>query len=186
MEDGDRNSMILIIKICKISFHYFEFVKPIEDILKKINKEFITIHYNELTHYLISKADKVIICGTSLRDNSFLLDFEKFNWIKEYEKPVLGICGGMHLLGLVYDGKLKKTQEIGLKKIEFKEKFFDLAGKIEVYELHNLYVESKSFEVVAKSEKCPQVVKHKHKPFYAVLFHPEVRNKKLIERFVKI
>ena len=111
--------MILLIKICEIPFHCFEFVKPIENILKKSNIEFITIHYNDLNPEMFSKADKVIISGTSLKDNSFLDDVDKFEWIKEFDKPILGICGGMHILGLIYDGKLREAQEIGLNTIYF-------------------------------------------------------------------
>ena len=185
LDNGDRDKMILLIKICKIPFHYFEFVKPIEDILKKLNIEFITIHYDDLTSKMLLKVDKVIISGTSLKDNSFLDDVDSFNYIKEFDKPVLGICGGMHILGLIYDGKLMDAQEIGLGTIYFDEEFLGFNGKVEVYELHNLFVESSEFDVIAKSEKCPQVIKHKHRMLYGVLFHPEVRNKKLIEHFVK-
>jgi len=177
--------MILLINICKIPFHYFEFVKPIEEILKKLNIKFITIQYDKLTSEIFLKADKVIISGTSLKDNSFLDDVDRFNWIKEFDKPVLGICGGMHILGLIYNGKLMEVQEIGLVTIYFDEEFFGLNGKLEVYELHNLFVESSEFDVIAKSKKCPQVIKHKHRLIYGVLFHPEVRNKKLIEHFAK-
>jgi len=185
MDNGDRNKMILLIKICKIPFHYFEFVKPIEDILKKLNIEFLAIHYNDLTSEMLLKSDKAVISGTSLKDNSFLDDIERFYWIKEFDKPVLGICGGMHILGLIYNGKLMDVQEIGLGTLNFDEEFFGFNGKVEVYELHKLFVESSEFDVIAKSEKCPQVIKHKHRLLYGVLFHPEVRNKKLIERFAK-
>jgi len=185
LDNGDRNKMILLIKICKIPFHYFEFVKPIEDSLKKLNIEFLTIHYNDVNSEMLLKSDKVIISGTSLKDNSFLDDIERFYWIKEFNKPVLGICGGMHILGLIYNGKLMDVQEIGLGTIYFDEEFLGLNGKLEVYELHKLFVESSEFDVIAKSEKCSQVIKHKHRLLYGVLFHPEVRNKKLIERFAK-
>jgi len=104
--------MILLINICKISFHYFEFVKPIEDILKKLNIEFLTINYNDVNSEMLLKSDKAIISGTSLKDNSFLDNIERFYWIKEFNKPVLGICGGMHILGLIYNGKLTDFQEI--------------------------------------------------------------------------
>ena len=177
--------MILLIKICKIPFHYFEFVKPIETVLKKLNVEFIPVHYNNLTSEMFLKADKVIISGTSLKDNSFLDDIDKFDWIKEFDKPILGICGGMHILGLIYDGKLKEVQEIGLNTINFNEEFFGFNGITEVYELHNLCVESSEFDVIAISEECIQAIKHKYKLLYGVLFHPEIRNKKLIESFVK-
>jgi GMP synthase (glutamine-hydrolysing) len=176
--------MILVIQICKETFHYYEFVKPIEDIIKKTNSDFVSIYYKNLTNDLISKSEKIIICGTSLKDNSFLDDFEDFLWLRDFNKPVFGICGGMHLLGLIFNGRLQKMQEIGLTNIKFKEDFFGLKDSEEVYELHNYYALSDEFYVFAESEKCPQAIKHKQKPFYAVLFHPEVRNKDLIRAFL--
>ena len=177
--------MIVLIQICKETFHYFEFVKPIEDILNNMGVKFVSIKYKDISDELLLQVDKVIICGTSLKDNSFLDDVDDFFWIKNFDKPILGICGGMHILGLVFDGKLEKQQEIGLKEIKFKQDFFGVIGKKEVYELHNFCAKSSEFEILATSKHCPQAMKHKYKPFYAVLFHPEVRNKELIVNFVK-
>lgn len=178
--------MILIINICNEKFHYFEFVKPIEDVLNKNNIIFKTLHYKNFNRELISKFDKIIICGTSLKDNKFLDDIEQFNWIKECEKPILGICGGMYILGLVFDGKLKSFLEIGLIEVAFKNKFLKFKGIKQEYELHNFYVESDNFKIFGESKNCPQLIKHKQKPFYGVLFHPEVRNKNLLVNFTKI
>lgn len=176
--------MILVIQICKETFHYFEFVKPIEDIIKKMEVEFVSINYKKITKEILQKADKIIICGTSLKDNGFIDDVNDFSWIKTINKPVLGICGGMHILGLVHGEKLKSKQEIGLKEIEIKKDFFGIVGKTEVYELHNFYVDSNEFDIIAHSDLCPQIIIHKTKPFHAVLFHPEVRNKELIKNFI--
>ena len=178
--------MILIVNICRYNLHYFEFVKPIEDVLTKNNVEFETVFYKELQSELISKADKVIISGTSLKDNNFSENLNFFKWIKDFEKPILGICGGMQILGLIYNGKYRKQQEIGLTKVDFKKEFLGLTGKVEAYELHNYFVESDEFEIFAKSRNCHQAVKHKTKPFYGVLFHPEVRNKKLLVEFAEL
>ena len=175
--------MILTIQMCNIRFHYLEFVKPIEDVLKRNKIEFESIHYKKLTDEILSKAEKIILSGTSLKDNEFLEDLDDFTWIKEFYKPILGICGGMHILGLIFDGELKKQQEIGLTDINFKKEFLGLDNGKQVYELHNYYVESKSFDVIGTSPDCPQAVKHKQKPFYGVLFHPEVRNKELFINF---
>ena len=178
--------MILVIKINNKKFHYFEFIKPIEDILIKNNIEFLSVAYKELNEKLIESAKKIIISGTSLKDNEFLEDIDNFKWIKKFEKPILGICGGMHILGLIYDGKLKKQQEIGLNEITFSEEFLGFNNKVEVYDLHNYYVLSEEFKIYANSKKCPQAIKHKKKPYYGVLFHPEVRNKNLILNFSKL
>jgi GMP synthase (glutamine-hydrolysing) len=184
LENGDRVRMILLVQINNHRFHYLEFVKPIEDILIKNNFKFKSIQYKNISKKDLKESKKIIISGTSLKDNSFLNDIEKFNWIKDINKPILAICGGMHILGLIFNGKLKKQQEIGLKKVDFKKEFFDFFGVKEVYELHNFYVESSEYDIIALSKNCPQAIKHKNKNIYGVLFHPEVRNKDLIINFI--
>ena len=163
--------MILIINICKERFHALEFVKPIEDILKKIGAQFKIKHYKELSEQDIKKSDKIIICGTSLADNEFLKNLKEFSWIKRYKKPLLGICGGSHIIGLLFGYKLKKKRQIGLKEIVLKHEFLGIKGKIKAYHLHQFHV-------------LPELFKKDN--VYATLFHPEVRNKELIENFAKI
>lgn len=173
---------ILLISTCKETLHEYEFVKPIENIIKK---DFFTKNYSKIQKSDLEKADKIIICGTSLKDNEFSKDIKKFEWIKNTKKPILGICAGMQIISLIYEAKLLKKQEIGFYNEEFKKEFLSLKGIKEVYHLHNNYATlPKEFEKFNKS-KIPQAIKHKTKPIYGVLFHPEVRNKELIRIFIK-
>lgn len=160
--------MILLINICKEKLHFYEFVKPVGDILVKNKIKGFIRHYTCLTKKDLEKADKIIICGTSLKDNNFLKDIKNFNWIKNYKKPVLGICGGSHIIGLVLGNKLKKDKQIGLKEINIKDEFLGIKGKRQVYHLNQFYV-------------LPEVFNQKN--FHATLFHPEVRNKEIIINF---
>ena len=179
------NKTILIINICKEKLHYLEFVKPIEDILKENGLIFETKHYKKIIDKDL-KAEKIIICGTSLKDNDFLKNLEYFKWIKIYEKPIFGICGGMQIISLIYDGELKNIKEIGEVEVLFKKEFLKIKEKIKAYVIHSQYVESAEFENFAYSSKCIQAIKHKTKPFYGTLFHPEVRNKGIIINFCKL
>ena len=148
--------MILIINICKEKLHFYEFVKPIEDILKKNKIKFFTRHYKKLKQGDLANAKKIIICGTSLKDNEFIKDFTYFLWIKEINQPILGICAGMQIVGIIYDLKeqvkkldiksnfnhiLKEKTEIGFYNETFKENFLGLHGKKQVYHLHNNYID---------------------------------------------
>ena len=169
--------MILIINICKEKLHFNEFVKPVEEIIGKSSvKHYTSIDKKDM------EADKIIICGTSLKDNQFLEDIEMFEWIKDFDKPILGICGGMQVFG----GELGEKQEIGFYKEDFNKEFLGLKGDQEVYHLHNNYVTLPEDFVKYTESDIPQAIKHKTKPIYGVLFHPEVRNKELIENFIKL
>ena len=163
--------MILVIDICKEKLHYLEFVKPIEDILLKENTSFFTRNCLELKDSDIKKSDKIIICGTSLKDNDFMMHLDKFGWIKSYKKPILGICGGSHIMGLALNYKLKKKKDIGLKELSLKEKFLGITRKLQVYHLHQFSV-------------LPEVFHMEN--MYATLFHPEVRNKEIIKNFAEL
>lgn len=186
MEIGDKCKMILIISTCKEKLHELEFVKPIKNILINNKTKFKITHYSKLNQSIIKKTSKIIICGTSLADNQFIKNINSFNFIKTYNKPILGICAGMHIIGLIYEGRLKKEKQIGPIDVEFIEPFLSMQGKYQVYALHGLYTEFNNKDFITYSyHSCPQAVKHKSKEIYGVLFHPEVRNKKLIEEFVK-
>ncbi len=175
--------MMLIINICKEPLHELEFVRPLENILKNKKVKFFTRHYKKISKKDLSKSDKVIICGTSLKDNDFISNIGKFNWIKTCNKPVLGICGGMQAIGIVFGGKLKRKQEIGLYDENFNKKFLGIKGKKKVYHLHDNYVTLPKEFCRYTSSEIPQAIKHKTRPVYGVLFHPEARNKEMIMKF---
>jgi GMP synthase-like glutamine amidotransferase len=176
--------MILIIQIQSMPFHFFEFVKPIEEVVRSSGESFSSVHYMKLSDHDIEKAEKIIIAGTSLKDISYLKDLERFTWINETETPILGICGGMQILASCFEEQIKNGKEIGLHTIRFPQQFLGVKDHVEVYELHNKYVEPSVFDVIASSAVYPQVIAHPQKPFYGVLFHPEVRNKSMITWFI--
>lgn len=178
--------MILLINICKEELHSFEFVEPVKNIIKNMELDFFEKKYSEIKERDLEKADKVIICGTSLKDNEFIDNIAKFLWIKDFDKPIIGICGGMQIIGLIFGGKIKRETEIGYYKEKFNN-FLGLNGEKEVYHLHNNYIDFskiKEFKVFS-GKKISQAVKHKHQEIYGVLFHPEVRQKELIINFIE-
>jgi GMP synthase (glutamine-hydrolysing) len=187
--------MILIVNICNNLLHYQEFVRPIEDIIRNTEEPFITRHYTELTSKDVYDSHRIIITGTSLQDFEYSKHLDKFKFISDEllkndssKKPILGICGGMQILCLMRGCKLVKGLEIGLVKAKFSAEFLGMNGEKDVYSLHNMVVKKdnaleKHFHIYA-STKYVQAVKDKHYKIYGVLFHPEVRNKDIIRRFL--
>jgi len=171
---------VLIISVCKEDLHMLEFVKPIGDILSKNDVDYFVQRYDELKNADIDNADKIIIAGTSLHDNDYLrYDFE---FLRSTRKPVLGICAGMQLIGRAYGLSLKQNTEIGFYDEDFTEEFLGLSGKQNVYHLHNYYIDFNNSEFIVFADN--QAVKHNRKEIYGVLFHPEVRQKELIKKFI--
>ena len=178
--------MILIVDMnCKKdSLGFYEFVLPVVEVAEKLDK-CTKKHYLDLTSKDLSDCDKIILSGNALKDTETLRQPEKFLWLKETDKPVLGICAGMETIGMVFGAPLRKCVEIGMTPITTVKENPLFSGDYKAYSLHSFCIQTpETFEVWAKSEKCIQSIKHKNKRIYGVLFHPEVRNQEIIKRFI--
>ncbi len=163
--------MLLIISTCEHKLHEYEFVKPITDIFP----EGRVVHYKELVDEY-KNADALIITGTSLKDEEYLKRLNKFEWLRTYEKPVIGICAGAQIIAKQNWASITYGKEIGMIKIKGKPPFPEI---FEGYALHkNAILESSDFEVLAKNERMQAFRKGKK---YGILFHPEVRNKEVLK-----
>ena len=178
--------MILIVDMSwkKDSLAYYEFVLPIVSAVDPLERCEVK-HYLEVNPDSLEGYSKIILSGTALKDNAALSQPEKFQWLKTAEKPVLGICAGMETLGTVFGAHLSQSLEIGMTQITTEKTNLMFSGDFKAYSLHGVCIEpSDVFEVWAKSAKCIQAIKHKTKPIYGVLFHPEVRNQEILKRFI--
>jgi GMP synthase (glutamine-hydrolysing) len=179
--------MILIVDMNwkKNSLGFSEFVLPILTVAEKMSDCTIK-HFLDITSQDINQCNSVILSGTALKDTATLSKPEKFHWLKETEKPVLGVCAGMETIGVVFGARLIKSLEIGMTPIISLKDNPLFYADFKAYSLHSYCVEaSAEFEIWARSAKCSQVIKHKTKPIFGVLFHPEVRNQEIIKRFIE-
>ena len=180
--------MILIVDLSykKNSLGFEEFVLPIASIVEKTGTSFKIKHFTELCEEDLRSSEKVILCGTALKDDEFLKHEEEFSWIKKIDKPVLGICAGMQLIGLVFGSELVKAKEIGMKEIKLKKPNKLFSTDLEVYELHKYSIKpSEDFKILAVSDLCVQAIKHRSREIYGVMFHPEVRQRQIVVNFVE-
>lgn len=106
--------------------------------------------------------------------------FEHFQWIKTYQKPLLGICFGHQLIGLLHGARVSLMREDrGFQEIEILKDdplFERLPDVFEMQEDHCEHISvPNGFELLACSDACiNEAMKHKEKPHYGVQFHPEV------------
>jgi GMP synthase-like glutamine amidotransferase len=179
--------MILVVDMNskKNPFGFSEFVLPLVTIAEELETCLVK-HYLEVDEKTLNGCDKVILSGSALKDTVTLDQKERFAWMRNRGKPVLGICAGMQTAGLVFGGHMVKCREIGMTKIATLKPNLLFSSAFRVYALHNYaLVPSAEFEVLAESVSCVHAIKHRQKDIYGVLFHPEVRNKKVVQRFIQ-
>lgn len=158
-----------------------EFVQPLVDLFNNKNIDYKLINYIEIpdnkelfTHVIISASPK----GDDIIDEQLPI----YQWLKDFNKPVLGSCHGHQLMGVLYGSKIIVGDECeeGINSIEQKEEdpiFKDIEKTIMVEQHHVKSINlPKKFKLLASSCKCiNQIMKHHNKPFYGCQFHIESR-----------
>ena len=120
---------------------------------------------------------------------------KQLDWIKNSTRPVLGICFGHQLIGLLHgalSSRMKEDRDWQTIEILVDCPLFDrLPNEIQMMEDHCEAISiPENFTHVAVSDACVnEAMMHKEKPFYGVQFHPEVSGNHgavLFENFVNI
>lgn len=120
---------------------------------------------------------------------------DKISWVKETNIPVLGICFGHQLLGLLFGAQANLMREDRdwqtIEAFEDSILFNRLPNEIEMMEDHCETISiPKGFKLIAASDACiNEVMQHEEKPLFGIQFHPEVsgnHGKILIENFINI
>ncbi|NLZ29889.1 MAG: hypothetical protein GX885_03955 [Methanomicrobiales archaeon] len=182
--------MILAIDLCYRdgSLSRSEFVGPIERILREAGEEPIIRHHTAMSlPDDLDAADAVILCGTALKDTGFLEHPGLRTWIPEFERPVLGISSGMLALAIAFGAAIEPCPGIGMTDVQViaPDPLFAGRESFAAYELHEYAAQPPpGFIPLALSDRCIQAIRHRSLPLYGLLFHPEVRNEWIIERFL--
>jgi GMP synthase (glutamine-hydrolysing) len=103
--------------------------------------------------------------------------------------PILGVCAGMEMVCRIFGGIIGPCTEIGMTDIRVTgtHHFFPAFSTFSAYELHTLAcIDPGPLDVIAISDCCIQVVRYPGRPVYGVMFHPEVRNEWVVERFLSL
>ena len=187
----NRKDRILLADLCreKNSLSGYEFVHPIKETLEKLDFPCRILHYLEVDREALASHDKIILCGTALKDNDYADHLQAFSWLKGLKKPILGICAGMQVIGAVYGGRIVRRPAIGLEKIEIisDSPLLGEPRSMEGYHLHNCSVTlPQEFILLAGRPEAAEAFMHAVHPTYGIIFHPEVRCRWILERFASL
>lgn len=183
--------MILVLDLSyrRDSLSRYEFVAPIAGIVRRARVPCTVRHYTEVRDTDLEEAKRIVLCGTALKDNRFASSPEAFLWIRRIRRPILGICAGMQVLSRTFGGTVEPGCEIGMIPIRriADDPLFDGKETFEGYALHRNAIHlPETFRVLAVSEGGIQAMRHPVLPLYGVMFHPEVRNEWVVERFLTL
>lgn len=169
----------------------------LESSIKEIEQaEIIVKHFSVINHKEIELLDPdfIILTGRANQHweigeilNSYI---PKLDYMNKIEVPILGICAGLQLIAVFFDGKFgkmidseKNILEEGYIKHEIvkKDQIFESLNKnFDCFQQHRDEVKEipNEFDLLATSDMCKvQAIKHQNLPIYGVQFHPEFYNK---------
>ncbi len=166
---------------------------PIEHILRHQSVTFKRIEYSETLSIDLSIYHGFILTGSPSGNDIVEHHLPYFRWIREIDKPVLGICAGHHIIGALFGARLIRNveSELGDSTITIVKKdpiFKGLEKEIPVDQAHHDAITlPDNFVLLASSERCPvQAMKHETRPLYSTQFHPETHNPRIIINFLDI
>lgn len=170
-----------------------EFTAPLAKIVEEKGYLTNTIDYKDCQGTDFTKFDGVIMSGSPQGDDIIEHHAPYFEWIKNCEMPVFGICAGHHITGYLFGSEILHGEEPEAGDVEIEilkdDPLFKNVNEIFLArQMHNdsitLPVE---FELLAASATCRvQLMKHKTKSIYTSQFHPEFNNPELLENFISL
>jgi len=138
----------------------------------------------------LEQANSAHFSGTIISGSPILLTetdvgdhIKAFEFIRTGRNPVLGICFGHQIMGLLHGARVFRGPECRtnttLEVLEGNTLFEGLGTNLSVQEDHcEGITPPASFTILAKSEKYDvEAMKHRDRPLYGVQFHPEVSGK---------
>ncbi len=145
-----------------------------------IDAEIIAL--SEVTDEKIAPFQGVIISGAPILLSEINPEkyIQAFQWLLTYEKPVLGICFGHQIMGMVHGAFVDRIREDRdwqtVEAFEPCPLFDKLPQEVQMMEDHCETVSIPQGFILVASSDCTinEVMMHKTKPFFGVQFHPEV------------
>ena len=159
--------------------------------------DYETIGIHNFTPAILTNFKAVIISGAPI----LITEIDTAPYLKQLEcllniqLPILGICFGHQLIGLLhgaYPSKMKEDRDWQLIEIYESCPLFDkLPSEFEIMEDHCETISIPAgFQLVASSDACiNECMQHHTKPIYGVQFHPEVSGnfgRIIFENFIKL
>lgn len=156
-----------------------------------------TVSYTEFNTSDLNDASGVILSGAPIlvTEVEMLPYVQKMQWLKTTDLPVLGICFGHQLIGILHGAfasMMKPDRDWQtIEAFESSPLLDRLPTEFQMMEDHCETISiPQGFDLIASSDACVnEMMQHKEKSLFGVQFHPEVsgnHGRVMIENFVKL
>jgi GMP synthase (glutamine-hydrolysing) len=159
------------------------FNQPLLDAVKEI-AEYELVNYTEIPPLEdLSRYEAIVISGVPLHYPFSSVEdrLPYFQWVKEIDLPVLGICLGHQIVGKLFGSTVIQNTEAENGDVLVQVKgddslFTGLPAQVNTRMLHRASITlPDSFILLGSSPDCNNVImKHKTRSIYGLQFHPEM------------
>lgn len=173
------------------------FIENLKIFLESLHIDYKVINFDKIKSENVDYFSHIILTGGPFKLDSSLFK-EEIKIIKNYKKPVLGICFGFQLICKIFGARIFKLnhQRKGYSDIRIIQKepiFKGISSPFEGYQANRYMVDivNKELSIIAESIQGIEAVKHIYKDIYGFQFHPEMSEKngvglRLIKNFLKL
>lgn len=156
--------------------------QAISNVVLKLGYENKIVKWNDCSENDFQKSAGIILSGAPFlfTENDPTRYVEKFYFLKNTSVPILGICFGHQLMGVLFGARVFKGKEVRKKsKIKMLKRDPLFRGLTKIFIMKEDHTEGidlpDTFELLACSDDyAVEVMKHSTKSTYGVQFHPEV------------
>jgi len=148
--------------------HQTRFIKQLKALFKGCD----VVSYLEFDPVHAGGYDYVILSGGPIHI-SYATDLsEEKKFLRQTDKPILGICLGLEILGIAYGSTIRELpkKRTGLHTVNF------LDQEMKIFQSHRFCLATlpKDFIALATTGTIIEIIKHKYKPLLAFQGHPEL------------
>ena len=153
-------------------------IEHVNSIVDKLNANTDIKHYTEISDSL-ENYDGIILSGQPIDDPSYETEQVQrdYAWVKDIQVPLLGICGGHQVIGIIYGSEVITSEEEGVYDVivDIEDPIIRGLKTFKAYSQHKDAITLPSdFIQLAHTHRCENaMMKHKDKPIYGTQFHPE-------------
>ena len=153
------------------------------------------VHHDAVKFGDVSHAcDAIFLSGTDVTVTNGRFDAQ-LELVRKCEVPLMGICGGLHIIGRAYGvGIVKQEPVLGRTEVLLdrgERLFSELPASTQIFQRHSYRLQRvpDGFRRIATSHTCPvEAIAHRRRAVFGVQGHIELRadGMRILERFLSL